>query len=100
MIDGRITALDALRYTPAGIAIVQAKLQHESSQTEAGGERRVELEIGCVALERNAQLLAVAPLGTPLRAEGFVASRSRSSRRLVLHITHLEFLQGAEHGNG
>jgi small subunit ribosomal protein S6 len=40
---------DVLRYTPAGIPIVTARLQHQSEQMEAGMQRQVEFEIAALA---------------------------------------------------
>jgi primosomal replication protein N len=96
-IEGTIAALDALRRTPAGIAIVNATLAHASKQIEAGGERDVSFEVACVAVEMEAQLLAAAPLGSRVRAHGFMAAKGKSSRSLVLHISRIEFL-GADDG--
>jgi primosomal replication protein N len=44
-----ITERDVLRYTPAGIPVVTAKLLHQSDQLEAGIQRVVEFEIAAIA---------------------------------------------------
>ena len=44
-----IAERDALRYTPAGMPIVNAVLQHRSQQMEAGIARLSEFEIAAVA---------------------------------------------------
>ncbi len=93
-ISGVITELKALRYTPAGIPVVEFRLRHDSEREEAGARRKVEAEIEGVAFEAQARLLAGAALGRPLKAEGFLCARSRQSRKPVLHVTNIEFVEG------
>jgi primosomal replication protein N len=93
-LSGRLLELGALRYTPAGIPAVEFKLRHESEQGEAGSRRRVEAEIGGIAFEAQARLLAAAKLNTELRVHGFLGAKSKRSRKLVLHVTNVEFVEG------
>jgi len=86
--------LSALRYTPAGVPAVEFKLRHESRQDEAGSPRAVEAEIGAIAFDRQARLLAGTKLNTGLKLEGFLAAKSRRSKKLVLHVTNIEFVEG------
>lgn len=51
-------------------------------------------EIPAIAFDAEARLLAGAPLERGLRVEGFLAAKSRRSKKLVLHATRIEFLQG------
>ena len=76
------------------MAVLKFRLQHDSSQKEAGGERKVSCEIAAVAFEREAKLLAAARLGSRIKIDGFLAAKSRTSRSLVLHATEIEFEQG------
>ena len=87
--------LGALRYTPAGMPAVEFRLAHESEQDEAGGKRKVQAELGAVAFDAQARLMAGAKLGVQARFEGFLAAKSKRSQRLVLHVTKIEFLEGA-----
>jgi len=93
-VAGRLVELDTLRHTPAGVPMLKFRLQHDSVQTEAGGERKVSCEIAAVAFEREAKLLASAKLGSSVKVNGFLAAKSRSSRTLLLHATQIEFAQG------
>ena len=86
--------MSPLRYTPAGIAALEFKLRHESEQQEAGSARKVEAEIGGIAFEAQARLLVGKPLGTKARFHGFLGARSRRSKKLVLHVTNIEFIEG------
>jgi len=93
-VSGRLIELDALRHTPGGVAVMKFRLQHDSTQQEAGAERKVSCEIAAVAFEREAKLLAAAKLGSDVTVTGFLAARSRTSKSIVLHATAIEFKQG------
>ena len=94
VICGRLIELDTLRHTPAGVPVLKFRLQHDSSQTEAGGARKVSCEIAAVAFEREAKLLAAAKLGSNVTVTGFLAAKSRTGRSLVLHATEIGFGEG------
>jgi primosomal replication protein N len=93
-IAGVITELSSLRYTPAGIPVVEFRLRHESERMEAGAQRKVQAEIEAIAFEAQARLLSGSALGRALKAEGFLSARSRQSKKPVLHVTHIEFTEG------
>ena len=93
-VSGRLIELDALRHTPAGLPVMKFRLQHDSTQIEAGAARKVSCEIAAVAFEREATLLAAAKLGSNVNITGFLAARSRTSRSVVLHATEVEFKEG------
>ena len=92
-LQGRLAALDALRYSPAGIPLLSASLLHESSQHEAGVQRKVELEISVVFAGPLAERASRVPLGAALQLTGFLAPRRRSSKQLVLHVTEFELIE-------
>ena len=71
--------------------MVKFRMAQESKQVEAGIPRDVSFEIQAVAFEREAGLLAAAPLGMELRVTGFLDRKGRSSATLVLHATQIEF---------
>jgi len=54
----------------------------------------VQAEIGAIAFETQARLLAGATLNTELKLRGFLAAKSKRSRKLVLHVTDIEFVEG------
>ena len=76
-----------LRYTPAGIPIVSAILQHRSELMEAGIKRLIEFEIAALGIGQISENLNHAVLGDIFRFTGFMARKSRSARSLVFHIT-------------
>ena len=76
------------------MAAVEFKLSHESEQGEAGGRRKVQAEVGAIAFEAQARLIATRPLGSELRLEGFLSAKNRRSKKLTLHVTNIEFVEG------
>ena len=80
---------DVLRYTPAGIPIVTARLQHQSEQTEAGMQRQVEFEIAALAAGEISGALNKAALGEVFRLTGFLARRNRNSKSVGVHSVDL-----------
>ncbi|MGZ3236683.1 MAG: primosomal replication protein N [Burkholderiaceae bacterium] len=81
-----IAEREVLRYTPAGIPIVSAKLQHTSQQVEACVERLVEFEMTAVAAGEISGRFNQAELGATYRFTGFLARKNRNSKSLVFHI--------------
>ena len=76
------------------MAAVEFRLQHESEQDEAGGRRSIQAEVNAIAFETQAKLLTGMPLGSSVRVEGFLGAKSKRSKRLVLHVTNIEFIEG------
>lgn len=93
-IRGKAVAKSALRYTPAGIAVLEASFEHEGSVTEATTERTLAFEFSAIALGAVAQALDREPLGKPMMLEGFIAPRTRRSTRLMMHITEYKASEG------
>ncbi|MBI4757108.1 MAG: primosomal replication protein N [Betaproteobacteria bacterium] len=85
--------MGVLRHTPAGIPVLQFRLNHRSRQTEAGLPRDVTVEVAGVALGPQARLLAGAALGSSVRVGGFLAERSARSTQPVIHVNEIEFLE-------
>jgi primosomal replication protein N len=79
-----------MRYTPAGIPIVSAKLLHESQQFEAGLPRLVEFEIAALAAGEISGRFNQAELGKAIQFTGFLARKNRNSKSLVFHIIDFE----------
>ena len=76
---------------------MEFKLGHESQQDEAGARRSIQAEVSAIAFEAHARLLSGMPLGSPVRLEGFLGAKSKRSKRLVLHVTNIEFIEGEKH---
>ncbi|MBI2306156.1 MAG: primosomal replication protein N [Rhodocyclales bacterium] len=93
-LTGHLIERLALRYTPAGVPVTECRIRHESEQVEAGSPRRVECEVPAIGLGDPAKWLQAATTGSEVRVTGFLAAKSRNSKQLVLHIEHIEFLEG------
>jgi primosomal replication protein N len=97
-LSGRLLERGTLRYTPAGIPVLEFLVGHTSRQIEAETERAVECELGCVAVGSLALLMAGANLGNSIAVSGFLSARSLKRRTPVLHINKVEFVEGIENG--
>ena len=73
---------------------MEFRVLHESTLDEAGKPRTVQAEVSGIAFETQARLLAGAKLNTELRLQGFLAAKSKRSKKLVLHVTEIEFVEG------
>jgi primosomal replication protein N len=87
-----IAEREVLRYTPAGIPIVSARLEHRSSQIEAGMVRLIEFEMSALAVGEISGRFNQAGLGQTFRFNGFLARKNRNSRSLVFHIVDFEIV--------
>jgi primosomal replication protein N len=54
----------------------------------------VSAEVPAIAFDVQARLLAGTALERPLEVEGFLCAKSRRSKKLVLHATRIEFIEG------
>lgn len=86
----QIAEREILRYTPAGIPIVSARLLHSSQQMEAGVSRLVEFEIVALAAGEISGRFSQAELGGTFQFTGFLARKSRNSKSLVFHIVDFD----------
>jgi primosomal replication protein N len=89
-LQARLVSRADLRYTPAGIAVLEAGLSYDGTVAEAGAERHLRFEVPALAVGSAAQRLGSSRLGAELLATGFLAPRSQRSRSLIFHITEFE----------
>lgn len=92
--DASVYERDALRFTPAGIPIVNVRLLHQSEQCEAGVKRQVECDMAALGAGDMAHRLQNLELGQVQRFTGFLARKSRKSKSLVFHIIDFSSLSG------
>lgn len=83
---------NALRYSPAGIPLLNFAIEHQSMQQEAGNTRQVDCRVEALACGPLAQRLATQPSGQMIRASGFLCKKSRNSHQLILHVQEFELL--------
>ena len=84
-----------MRYSPAGIPILDFRLAHASTQLEAGEYRLIEIELRCLAIGEIASRLNQARLDR-YRFSGFLARRTRNSKSTVFHVTGFELEEDIE----
>ena len=92
VLGGELSAVEALRHTPAGVPLMSFSIAHRSTQTEAGIGRRVECEVPGLALGAAALALSAQRPGAKVRVSGFLTQRGRASRQLVVHVNEVELL--------
>ena len=90
-LSGEVIGREALRHTPAGIPILAFAVKHHSKQIEAGTPRLLDFEIDAMAVGETAQSMNVMQAGQKVHLRGFLASRSRRSSHVVLHVAQFEF---------
>jgi primosomal replication protein N len=73
---------------------VEFKVRHESEVSEAGSKRTVQAELPAIAFESLARVIAQSQLGLQANLSGFIGAKSKRSRKLVLHVTNIEFFEG------
>lgn len=86
-LSGELTAIEPLRYTPAGVPLINFRLLHRSQQAEAGLKRQVECEVNGVAMAEVAVALSRLKPGQAARVKGFLNRKNRMSAQLVFHAT-------------
>jgi len=92
-LSGELTAIEPLRYTPAGIPLINFRLLHRSQQAEAGLKRQVECEVHGVAMAEVAVALSRLNPGQAARVKGFLNRRNRMSAQLVFHATEAQAIK-------
>jgi primosomal replication protein N len=92
-LSGELVARELLRYTPAGIPILDARLAHRCEVSEAGHRRQVDFDIALSFAGPMAHRADGLNLGEAISASGFLAPRRRQSKTLVLHVTRFASLQ-------
>jgi len=98
-LDARLQSRGALRFTPAGVPALDFELAHESTQVEAGSERRVACELAAVALGPLARRIADVEPGAQIRCSGFLARRYRTGITVALHVNEFDLKIETNQGN-
>ena len=88
-IVARIVEISTIRYSPAGLPVVDAQLEHESTVEEAGIQRKTHLLLKSIALGILAEKLTKLPVENSFKFSGFLAS-SQKSKSIVFHIQSIQ----------
>lgn len=89
VVCGKISQRGTIRYTPAGVAVIDFTINHASQQTEAGISRQVFCEIVSIALGQMATTIAALKMDAIIKATGFLNRKSQRSQQLVLHVNQV-----------
>jgi primosomal replication protein N len=96
-IEGALAEIGSLRYTPAGIPMLNFQLMHESQQFEANSLRKTSVLLnaiaaGPVAVQLDKELKqSTGQSGVPrIEAVGFLAAKKLGSQSVVLHLTEFK----------
>jgi len=92
-LTGKLVERSALRFTPAGIPVVEAQFEHCSELVEGGMLRKLAFTFDAVLIGDLARTLGNEGLGGEMALRGFVAPRSRRSTRLQVHVTEFTRLE-------
>jgi primosomal replication protein N len=80
-----IVQRDAMRYTPAGLPVVDVRLAHESQRQQQGQTRKISMEMHATALGDLATTLMHTTVGSAGDFEGFLV-KQRNGRGVMLQI--------------
>lgn len=86
-VNGEFTQKSPMRYTPAGLAVLEGVLHHESEVVEAAIPRKLIFEMPFKAVGEIAVALDKEPIGRFIQARGFLAPKSARFKQLIVHIT-------------
>ncbi len=89
VLSALIAEAKPLRYTPAGLPVLDLQLDHESQVLEAGGQRQVRASIRAVAFGLQAETLARQAVGSRWQFTGFLAN-PRNGKYPLLHIQEFQ----------
>ena len=90
-LQAHVAERSPLRFSPAGIPVLDCMLEHRSEQMEAGSKRQVTAMVKTVAIGPLAEQLDKLTLGQEARFTGFMATPAQRggvvrSPRLVFHL--------------
>ena len=88
VLQAQVAELAAMRYTPAGLPALDLGLAHESTLSENGQPRKVQMQLRAVGIGAVTQSLAQLAPGSAATFAGFLAA-SRNGKGLVFHITEV-----------
>lgn len=89
-----LSEVQPIRYTPAGLSVLDLVLRHQSEVIEAAHPRKLDFELEARAIGDVAEALSRLELGSFVEVEGFLNSTRKNSRRLILHIQGFKRIAG------
>ncbi len=92
-LTAKVADIGTLRYTPAGIPVLDLMLQHESWQEENGQQCLVKFEMPARLLGKQAEEWQYRH-DVMVEVEGFLAQRSQRFPRPILRIQNIKEYKG------
>ena len=91
VLTAELVERNAMRYTPAGLPVLDLSLKHESDIMHNGQTRRIALEIKARGIGDITKSLERLELGSSHGFAGFLGPQ-RNGRGVVFHVTELDSL--------
>lgn len=91
-IEGVVTGIEPLRFTPAGFPVIKFKLFHESVQIENGVERSIAVMLDVSAVGDVTKSISSDITQGKIRVRGFLALSNRRSKQPTLHAQALTWI--------
>ena len=85
VLTARIAEVSPLRYTPAGLPVLELRLEHESQQEEASIPRSVKPSVKSIAIGQMAERIGHQALDSCWTFKGFLAT-ARNAKHPVFHL--------------
>jgi primosomal replication protein N len=89
VLSAQVVQRGAIRYTPAGLPALDLSLAHSSEVPQAGGVRKVSLEMPALVVGAMAETLGAWAVGASGVFAGFLSAR-RNGRGILFHIVSFE----------
>ncbi|MDO4433893.1 MAG: primosomal replication protein N [Alysiella sp.] len=89
----KLHRIDVLRYTPAGVAVLELVLQHESIQVENGLPCKVVFELPAKIIGQAATIWQHKQ-GLMVCVKGFLAQKNQKTLRPMLRIQEIQEYKG------
>ncbi|HBI84043.1 primosomal replication protein N [Orrella sp. NBD-18] len=87
---GQVSELSPVRYTPAGIPVLEFLISHQSEVTEAGHPRQLAFVLPVLAMGDLVRMAVTMGLGQTVRIQGFLAPVRKDSPRFRLHAQQIQ----------
>jgi primosomal replication protein N len=84
----KIDSISHLRYSPAGIPVVDFMLIHESAAVEADKSRKIQLKLKSIAIGILAEKVCNFQLGSTWFFNGFLSS-SQNMKSITYHVQEI-----------
>ncbi len=89
-VEGQVLEQSPVRYTPAGVPVLEFLLSHESEVSEAGVPRRIAFSLQILVMGDLVQMAGTIGLGTTVRIQGFIAPVRKDSPKFRLHAQRIQ----------